>query len=77
MFLIFFLTGCNQVAVRQTIPAPLLEPTEIISAKDLQIKTYGDIIDTYIPYLKSRVGSCNTDKNSIKDWENRLNESNN
>jgi hypothetical protein len=72
--LILFLTGCKQGTVRPTIPASLLEPTEVTTAKYLQINTYGDIIDTYVPYLKSRIGICNTDKKSIKDWENKLNE---
>lgn len=72
MFLIFFLTGCNHSPIRPTIPQPLLERTDYMTAREVGVKTYGDVIDTYIPYLKSQIESCNADKDAIVTWEKEV-----
>jgi len=43
-----------------------------MTARDVGVKTYGDVIDTYIPYLKSQIESCNADKDAIVIWEKEV-----
>ena len=72
LFLLTFLTGCSIFSTSTQVvlvpPSSLLLPTPVATASELGVVTYGDLIDTYIPYLKGQVWQCNGDKESIKNY---------
>jgi hypothetical protein len=39
-----------------------------MSAKEMGIVSYGDLVGVYVPYLKTRVGACTIDKLSIVEY---------
>jgi hypothetical protein len=72
LFLLTSLTGCSESIVIRKVyiepPSHLLQPIYYMSAKEMGIVSYGDLVGVYVPYLKTRVGACTIDKLSIVEY---------
>lgn len=70
IFPLLFLSGCDwlvkeKIVYECSIPENFLQPTDYKDLRDTGITDFGTTVDTYIPYLKGKVNSCNVDKKSI------------